>query len=305
MHVDERHLLAADPGDGVQVTYELRDHDYGPMLGPGGNPLLGVNHVFGMYSPDTMDPTKDGTVGVAKRVQAGSRYYAHLQVARNGNVWLGVPFNRCAIHCEHSWNDPVSGKRYEINRVAIGSEKAGCGWIRANGQMPGHSGVDLTRPDIVKIGHLYWQIETPEQQHTDTLIWQAVRDRYGMPAENLIHGHGELAHGGHELCPGPLILEALHNIILPALLGQEPPVVPYEAAPFSGEPSICEVPEDVFAEHGGTLEDPDLGRYFSADEIERYVRCGALTHDDEELQASTMGWHWNPAALAEAEGAYG
>lgn len=301
MHVNEKHLLVADPGDGVKITTLLRPNDYGAMITPDAVPLLGVNHVFGMYAPNTMDPAKDGTVGVAHRVAAGSHYYAQLELARCGDLFQCVPLSRCGIHCEHSWRDPVSRVLYSINRVSVGMEWAGCGWIRTNGQMPGKSGIDLTRPDLQKVGHLYWQKPTAEQIHTATLVWRAVLDRYGMPAANLIHGHGELAHGGHELCPGPLILEALHDVTLPALLallGQPAPVEVYEATVLAGEPSICEAPEDIFSEHGGTLEDDELGRYFSADEIERYARCGALTHEDELLQQSTLAWHWNPAALA-------
>jgi len=301
MHVDERHLLVADPGDGVQITTLLRQHDYGAMLTPEAGPLLGINHVTGNFiGPDPRTPAQDGTAGIAARVAAGARFYAQLELPRCGDIFLNLPLNRCAIHCEHSWRDPVSRVLYSINRVSIGMEWAGCGWIRATGKMPGKSGIDLTRPDLVKRGHLYWQVPTAAQIHTATLVWRAVLDRYDVPAENLIRGHGELAHGGHELCPGPLILEALRNVTLPALLGEVPPVSPLQVMVLGGEPNLCEAPADIFAEHGGTLEDDELPRYFTADEIERYARCGALTHDDELLQQSTLAWHWNPAALEEA-----
>jgi hypothetical protein len=180
-------------------------------------------------------------------------------------------------------------------------EWAGCGWIRQNGCMPGKSGIDLSRVDLQLIGHLYWQVPTAAQIETAKVLWKAVADAYGMPFVNLIHGHGELAHGGHELCPGPLILEALRNQVLPYLTGNPEPVVPEMVAPLAVDPPVCcEDPPGVFAEHGFALMDDELPRYFSPDEIERFVRSGALTHDDDDAQMSTLAWHWDQAAYEAA-----
>jgi N-acetylmuramoyl-L-alanine amidase len=296
----EHGILIPDSGDPA-VHVMLRAKDYGAMLSPGAVPLLGVNHVTGSYAPvDPTTPRQDGTAGIAARVAAGARYYAHLELSRDGTLWQNLPLHRCAIHCEHSWKD-LAGKLWEINRVAVGMEWAGCGWIRQNGCMPGKSGIDLTRPDLKLSGHLYWQIPTPQQIDTAGRVWQAVHAAYGMAPENLVHGHGELAHGGHELCPGPFILEALHNVILPLIVGEPAPEVFYEAPALAFDgPLFCEAPADVFAEHGFSLTDDELPRYFSPDEIERYVRSGALTHDDESAQMSTLAWHWDQAAYEAA-----
>ena len=295
MHVDERGLVVADAGDDVEVVHLVRPKDYGPQL-VADKPLLGVNHIYGMYCPPTMDPRADGTVGCAERAASTARYPATAYMARVGQIRQVIPLTRCGIHCEHSWKRPETGTIYEINRVSVGLEWAGCGWVRADGSMPGHSGIDVTRPDFVQRGHLYWQDTTPEQVHAASLFWKAVVDWSGMPPENAIRGHGELAHGGHELCPGPPVLESLRNVVLPYLRGELAPV-PEQLEVFGGEPLCSADPAMVFIEHGGALSDEELHRYFTADEIERLAKSGAFTHDDADAQQTTLAWNFDPAAL--------
>jgi len=305
MYITDDGLLVNDPDDFAKVTQSLRKTDYGAIAT--GEPILGVNHVYAIpVGYGKTSPQQDGTAGCASRVASGKApYYPHVYMSLSGPFYQVCHLTRSAIHCEHNYADPGTGKTYQINKISIGIEWAGSGWFYKDGTdwtgpkgRKGWNGkiYDTSRPDFQLVGNYWWQKPSAEQIKAVAQFWQACLNRFKpLTPESIARGHGELAKGGHSMCPGPLILAAMNNDVLPILTDVEvTPVHPDQFVDLFSvpEPNMSIAPEDVFAEYPDGMTDEQLYAAFAQPEIECMARHGYITHDDVKNQMCSLNWFW-------------
>jgi len=303
VYITDDGLLVAEAGDPYPVTQMLRKTDYGAIAT--GEPIVGVNHVYAVpVGYGKITPAQDGTAGCASRVASGKApYYPQVYMSLNGAIYQVCRLTRAAIHCEGTIKDPGTTKTYAINKVSIGIEWAGSGWFRPDGTdwtgPKGRKGwnqkvYQLDRPDFQLVGKYYWQKPSDAQIESAKRFWRACVTRFaGLTDEAVVHGHGELGGGSHSMCPGPLILSAMHDVVYPFLKGAEPAPPDFDkAAEMFDVPDQSIDPEDFFADHLAGVTNDELYANLPEPIIECLVRSGYITHDNVTLQMSDVTWFW-------------
>ena len=117
-------------------------------------------------TPSANNAAHDGTLSLARRMGADSKWYYHGLLSRDGVYAQILPVDRCAKATE-GYSQVVPGlPKTENNRLGYQVAWANLGWTTLNGQAPFKDAkgevlpVDPDRADLVKVGTKLWQQPT-------------------------------------------------------------------------------------------------------------------------------------------------
>jgi hypothetical protein len=220
-YVDADGLIVPEPdkGDVLRIVYVLRAKDYGPLTSPA--PLLISHHHTARWMVDG-----ERGVGAVGMLEMGARVrkksaYTQVYVGRDGFAVQCVRYGRSCIGTEG--NVLVGGKKRETNRISFQIEWDSWGVADLNGgRGRGAAKINTKRGDSVKVPNLiqggFWfaQPVTKAQSQAVAEICAAVVKRSRMRPLDALHGHRELARGGHP-DPNNFICDALEQVVAPAL----------------------------------------------------------------------------------------
>jgi hypothetical protein len=224
-YVDADGLIVPEPdkGDVLRIVYVLRAKDYGRLTVPA--PLLISHHHTARWMRDG-----EQGVGAVGMLEMGARVrkksaYTQLYVGRDGVAVQCVRYGRACIGTEGSVQ--VGDRRRETNKIAFQIEWDSWGIAELDGSRGGGAAkINPKRKDAHRVANPITGKPALAPPITDVQaravaeICAAVVNKSGMHAVDALHGHRELARGGHP-DPNPFILDALERVVAPALgLGQ-------------------------------------------------------------------------------------
>ena len=220
-YVDADGLIVPEPdkGDVLRIVYVLRVKDYGQLTVPA--PLLISHHHTARWMRDgEMGVGAVGMLEMGARVRKRDKY-TQVYVGRDGVAVQCVRYGRACIGTEGSVR--VRDKRWETNRIAFQIEWDSWGVASlSGGRGKGAPKINPKRgdahrvPDPITGGTVLAQPVTEAQSRAVAEICRAVVEHAQMPPLDALHGHRELARGGHP-DPNTFICEALEEVVAPAL----------------------------------------------------------------------------------------
>lgn len=175
----------------------------------------------GFAQPSAVVIHYTGGMGVASRWirMSGVSVSYHVEIARGGEIYRCVPWDRAAWHAGRS--EILVGSEMEsgANEWTIGVALSNCGLLQMNalgdffyesgGQLVAYEGPDPVagslRYDNGHVEHGFWEPYTPEQiESLKTVLTMIDADGHGAAARTLV-GHEEIAMPfTRKSDPGPL-----------------------------------------------------------------------------------------------------
>jgi hypothetical protein len=241
-YIDAQGRMMPDHSDALRVFHYLRAKDYGKYDLTPDAPSIGIHHATDSALAFGADDADMAAIG--KRVVANRPWVAQFYAGRDANAAQLIRATRAAIATEGSCI--YQGKKRQNNNLGLQIEWHSLAYVDLKGQKYGvdektkktyvRYRTDPKRPDLRRVGDLLWQTPSKLQiQGVGEILLAAHRRWPRVNPVDWLHGHYELARGGHT-DPGLPIIEALHDIgvkylgltpgfVVPASLTPKLPVI--------------------------------------------------------------------------------
>jgi len=216
--IDAQGRLMPGRGDVLRVFHYLRAKDYGKYDITPDAPSIGIHHATDSALAFGADDADMAALG--KRVVKTRPFYSQLYTGRDGNTAQLIRLTRAAPATEG--NVIFQGQKRQSNNLGLQIEWHSLAYVDLKGRKYGRDEktkkvyvryqTDPQRTDLSRHGDKLWQVPSALQtQGVGELLLAAYRRWPNVNPVDWLHGHYELARGGH-VDPGPPIIEALHEI---------------------------------------------------------------------------------------------